>query len=460
VLRNITLVPTKSHSVIAQNRSKTPGPQPNDFWQAAFASAMGFSLGIALLKIGNPVIFNGMVDRPSGFLELVLQPWPTVWGYWLLAGTMILGVGVVRFDISRPHWLLFLPMVWLGWQFIAALKSVESRLTQETVPHFTACAVYFYLGVFGLSRVRRMSCFWPGILTAFVLVLWVGFGQHYGGLEATRRYFYEQPDWQRFPPEYLKKLSSDRVFSTLVYPNALAGAILLLLPAMLVVAWKMCARLNAITRKVLVGLLGYAASACLYWSGSKAGWLIALVLAILVLGRHRVPRKFKLSMILGLLVLGLGGFFVKYASYIEKGATSVGARFDYWRAALSTFKEHPILGTGPGAFSVPYAKIKPASAEMARLVHNDYLEQASDSGLVGFVAYGVFVLGLLGLLYRHSNLDWIKLSYPLWLGLLGWALQSSVEFPLYIPAIAWPAFAFLGFLTGTYQRDLQSTDKS
>ncbi|MDB6023564.1 MAG: O-antigen polymerase, partial [Pedosphaera sp.] len=35
-----------------------------------------------------------------------------------------------------------------------------------------------------------------------------------------------------------------------------------------------------------------------------------------------------------------------------------------------------------------------------------------------------------------------------WLGVLGWALQSFVEFGLYIPALAWPAFGFMGWLLG------------
>jgi hypothetical protein len=35
-----------------------------------------------------------------------------------------------------------------------------------------------------------------------------------------------------------------------------------------------------------------------------------------------------------------------------------------------------------------------------------------------------------------------------WLGVLGWALQGVIEFGLYIPALAWPAFAFLGWLLG------------
>jgi len=42
--------------------------------------------------------------------------------------------------------------------------------------------------------------------------------------------------------------------------------------------------------------------------------------------------------------------------------------------------------------------------------------------------------------------DKSSLRFALWLGLLGWALQGLVEFGLYIPALAWPAFTFLGLL--------------
>jgi len=38
--------------------------------------------------------------------------------------------------------------------------------------------------------------------------------------------------------------------------------------------------------------------------------------------------------------------------------------------------------------------------------------------------------------------------------LLGWSIQGVVEFGLYIPALAWPAFLFLGWLLGV---ELKST---
>jgi hypothetical protein len=41
------------------------------------------------------------------------------------------------------------------------------------------------------------------------------------------------------------------------------------------------------------------------------------------------------------------------------------------------------------------------------------------------------------------------LRFAIWLGVLGWCLQGLVEFGLYIPASAWSAFTFLGWLLGT-----------
>jgi len=83
---------------------------------------------------------------------------------------------------------------------------------------------------------------------------------------------------------------------------------------------------------------------------------------------------------------------------------------------------------------------------MAQLVHNDYLEQASDSGLVGCVTYIGFIVGSMLALARKPQIWTNEELFLAWLGLLGWSLQSFVEFLLYIPALAWPAFTFFGLL--------------
>src|ERR1051326_4103302 len=94
---------------------------------------------------------------------------------------------------------------------------------------------------------------------------------------------------------------------------------------------------------VLVGIVGLGALACLFWSGSKGGWLLALVLGMIVLLRLKIKTAIKVGLISAVLVLGLAGFFARHLGFFQKGATSVNARFDYWHAAVRITKEHPIF---------------------------------------------------------------------------------------------------------------------
>ncbi len=411
-----------------------------------FATAAGLFLGLTLMKFGNPPIFDAMVERPGTALELFIQPWPIAWGYGLLGGVALLGLFVVRGPAPVPRWPWLLPLAWFGWQLVSATGTVDARLTRIVLAHFAALVAGFYLGLFALARVRRPLFFWAGLLVGFVFVLWSGLEQHYGGLEATRRYLQSQPDWQNLSPEQLKRLASNRIFATLLYPNVLAGVLLLLLPALVVALWQMAARWPRLLRLLATALLAWAGLACLFWSGSKAGWLIALVMALVALLRLSFSRNLKRALVAVLVISGLVGFLVRFAPYFSKGATSVGARMEYWRAGGRTFVANPVRGSGPGTFAVCYARIKPPGAEMARLTHNDYLEQASDSGLPGVVVFVGFVVVSLQRLQRRCRGDWLR--FATWLGLLGWALQSLVEFGLYVPAVGWTAFWLLGWLWG------------
>ncbi len=529
--------------------------------EPVFAGSFGGFLGLSLLKFGNPPIMEKWVTTPANVYEcMYAYPWPIAWAWYLLGLVAVIGLFSAKWKPSTPRWLLSLPLIWFGWQCVAATQTVDAELTRATLKHFAACVVCFYLGLFSLSHTKHFGTFFAGLFCGFVLVLAVGIDQRFGGLDEYRRVFLERLYLyhQSSPPEFLKKISSNRIFSTLFYPNVLAGALLLLFPVMLREVHEWSERLKTspkwlvITQLIIMGtgalwlylsnskvgvgwvlvfglsglasapkwflavILGIATLATLFWSGSKGGWLIMLFLGFLALLKLPLGKKFKLILAIGVLSAGLSGFFWKYSGFFQKGATSVSARFDYWRAAIQTAGTHPLFGTGPGTFYIPYTAIKRPESEPSRLVHNDYLEQASDSGLVGLLAYSVFIAG--GLIWtfkknirlettshppginaielrllskqpavsspspmpvpRKSGLeeragerrpfnaaransmvipsgtkrqDWLRFS--VWLGLLGWALQSLLEFGLYIPALAWPAFAFLGWLVGSTNDD-------
>lgn len=467
-----------------------PAPGLVEQLRPGFAALAGLFLGIALLKFGNPALLDHLVVPPTNYWEYVIQPWPLAWGYLALGLLTLAGLAVARWRLPQPRWLVLLPVAWLAWQCLAALTTRDPKLTSLTLPYLATTTLGFYLGLFALAPSPRLTIYWAALLGCFIAVLISGFQQRFGGLEAVRQAVYAQPDWQRLPADYLNRLAANRIFATLFYPNALAGAVLLFLPPLTVALWRLTDQsearlrlgrymnLGAIGRGsgraadpstmvrlgrslalpdswsmrmalgpiVLSTLLALAGLACLYWSKSKAGWLIAIVLDGVCALRLPLARRLKVALVVIGCIAALGGFAWRFSGYFERGATSAGARLEYWRAAWTIATAHPLLGTGPGTFGAGYRALKPPDAEMALLAHNDYLQQASDSGFPGALLFLTFVAGSLTVLWRRVQAD--PLHFAIWLGLLGWALQSSVEFSLYVPAIGWGAFWLLGYLWG------------
>jgi len=441
-----------------------------------FALAFGLFLGLAILKFGNPVILDQKITTPGSWSEFLVDFWPTHWAIWLGLPFGLAGLWLVRhYKLAwRASFLLwFLPLLWLIWQLISATASVDHALSASTLPQFAGCVGAYFLGAFLLGRPTVMRWLLAGILAAFTFCLMRGveqrvyeFPQNYQNLEDG-----ENAHWTNMPPDLVLELKSEniivnsngidvanpaimakfakgRVYGTLVYPNALAGIILLLLPVALVISFNDTKSLKPTIRGAVIAMTAGLAGLTFIFTGSKLGWLLALALGGLMLFRLNWSTRLKWLSLAIVLTVGLGIFAVRFHNYFAAGATSAGARFDYWRAAAETFNEYPGLGTGPGTFQRPYARLKSPDAEMARLTHNDYLEQFSDSGLIGGLAYLAWIIVALTTVGRRLWLRGDPLCVALFAGLLAWFGQGLGEFSLYIPALAWTAFTLLGCLVG------------
>ena len=437
-----------------------------------FVLAFGLFLGLALIKFGNPIILDSKVSAPNSFSEALSQSWPPRWSFWLLAPLFLIGVWIViSKKISWPvsRWLWVLPLIWFACQIFSATQSVDLPLTLLTLGNFGGCLGCYFLGVWLLGNEKSFRFLLIGILAAFAFCLVRATDQKLFEFPQERQALLEgeRTGWTNFTAEAVQQLKADgiiiatngmemanplmiqkyekgRVFGTLVYPNALAGAVLLLFPTTLALAIAGTQRFRKTTRIAAIALALFLGLGGLFWSGSKSGWLIALALLGVWLFRLKWPAQLKWLTLGFVVVMGGVAFAVRFHNYFAAGATSVGARFDYWRAAIQNTAAHPLFGSGPGTFQRAYELLKRPESEMARLVHNDYLEQFSDSGIVGGVSYAAWIIFLLALIGRKIWKAAEPIYFATFLGLLGWFIQGLSEFSLYIPALAWTAFALAG----------------
>ncbi|PIE20599.1 MAG: hypothetical protein CSA61_01575 [Neptuniibacter caesariensis] len=152
--------------------------------------------------------------------------------------------------------------------------------------------------------------------------------------------------------------------------------------------------------------LGLIAS---FLSASRGAWICLPLLAILILYRNRKHISFK-KVLIGLLVLGFiaGVFIVKpnlseriHSAYNEAEMyynggdkkTSTGYRFELWKSAFYAWKSKPILGWGRESIK-EVQKIQGKNSIIITDLyknnfhaHNQFLEELSTRGLVGFLAF-------------------------------------------------------------------------
>jgi O-Antigen ligase len=441
-----------------------------------FALAFGLFLGFCIWKFGEPVILDTKIFPPVTLSNYWHDPWPTHWANWLLLPFVVIGVVLVLSNPLRwpaSKWLWLLPLAWLGWQFLSATHSVDANLTDTALWQFFGCIACYFLGAFLFANPRLLNLLLIGILAGFVYCLIRAIDERFVDFPISRRILIEgqQEGWTNLPaatfldlktenmiittngvdvanPIWLDKFAKGRVMGTLAYPNCLAGIVLLLLPVFLTIVFRL-KNLRPVIRKVVITLVIAFGVAGLYFSGSKYGWLLAIALGGLYLIRLDWPMKLKVAAITTVVIIGLGIFAVRFHHYFANGATSVGARFDYWRAAAQVTADKPLFGSGPGTFQRPYAQIKAPDAEMARLAHNDYLEQFSDSGICGGIIYAAWIFLALTTIGRRAWKSPDPITFAIFAGLLAWFVQGFAEFSLYIPGLAWIVFTLLGYMVAS-----------
>lgn len=145
----------------------------------------------------------------------------------------------------------------------------------------------------------------------------------------------------------------------------------------------------------------------LVWTYGRGVW-IATLSSLLFMAAY-VSRKILFSflilagIIVGTLYISNDGFKERLDSIWDSQYTSNADRRDLWRANLEMFSDHPWIGIGwtqnEGRIFEYYEKLG-IENKFGGHAHNNYLQLLASTGLLGFVAYMLFIISFLLMTHR------------------------------------------------------------
>ncbi|NOX98082.1 MAG: tetratricopeptide repeat protein [Nitrospirae bacterium] len=332
----------------------------------------------------------------------------------------------------------------------------------------------------GGEDINIYSLLLPLLLIVAVLVSLYGIYQHYWGLEQTRQML-RMHDIGRLPPNFLARLETNKVFSTFVFPPALAGYLIIILPLALVLFFYV----KSVWGRILLGLTLGIGWLCLYFTYSKGGWvsfIFSLAFLFFILGRkHRRLFFVSFLIVIGLFLLLLFSGILPYVNS-QGFMDSFRVRVEYWKGGLAMLKDYFLFGSGLGTFGSLYAKYKLVGAEETQLAHNNYLQIWIETGILGIISFlwlwGAFLkagwrtvkdklISVPGF-QRSSQEEEIlaplsstpiplrarvdtgnlqkSMVVGLYIGVVAFLIHSLVDFDLYVQGIATYIWLFMGMV--------------
>lgn len=255
-----------------------------------------------------------------------------------------------------------------------------------------------------------------------------------------------------------------RVYSYLGNPNLL-GSYLILAVAFTftaLVVWK------TPIQKIFAGFALLLHVACIYFTGSRGGWLALLVTGLILLvglkfwwGEYFSPfwRKWLIPIVLGgfFFILAAGILLVEplrlriFSLFSWRGDSSNNFRINVWIAALQMLRDYPLTGIGLG--NKVFNQIYPLYMQTkftALSAYSIFLEITLESGILGITAFlGIIVatcqraIALIKQMRNNNNIEamWIIGAIAAIGGLATQGLVDTVWFRPQINTLWWLAVA-------------------
>lgn len=182
-------------------------------------------------------------------------------------------------------------------------------------------------------------------------------------------------------------------------------------------------------------------------SGNAAFFTSLLVAGLIGIALSRHATRNTIILLASLIAIDLfivGSWFgiEKLAQRIERTTIEeVAGREDPTTYSLALIKDYPVLGSGPGTFYATFPRYRQTTATaFFDHAHNDYAEIASESGILGLILIGSFVVMAVvaALLAQWRRRDPLMrgMSFACVMGVTAILFHSWTDFNLQIPANA------------------------
>lgn len=212
-------------------------------------------------------------------------------------------------------------------------------------------------------------------------------------------------------------------------------------------------------------------------SGSRGGALFLLIALALTFPLWLRPSRSRSrlwpAVIAGLVLVGIvGSLSWTRLPELEEGFRDLFAvegvdgntRWDLWSGTIRSWERSPVVGSGLGSYRHVIGMDKPATGEsVLEQAHNDWLEWASTTGVVGVAALLLFVVGAtMGLLpwrVRRRRFEFRYALAGIALAFAATAIHEIVGFGLQTPLNRYLLATWVGMLWGLAGRGRDRKDQ-
>lgn len=361
----------------------------------------------AMISIMALCVFGGIVPLGSVNAELAFPAYicaallAAMWAGWLFFSKD------ATWKYSPMHWPVFAFVLYAGIRYCFSPLEYDARVE---LFHVVLCGFLYFVCASHFFRPSDRAVILTALFTLAVVESGYGIWQAFSKTDAVL-------GWVR-PDAYRGRGSG-----TLICPNHFAGLLELILGLAVARAALVPRESASLERSTIFKVITvYAALmmvAGIILSFSRAGWASTLagLSMFIFLGKWNLRTIWPRIAIVATLLAAIGFIFWQFTPLrmhfggslridnrteaVSLADPSLGGRTLMWKDTIRMVRDNPVVGTGGGSWAWTYPRYQDARIRSRPdYSHNDFLNLASDYGLIGVALMGAVFAGF----FRQSLL--------------------------------------------------------